>query len=229
MPPRQVGANPEIFQDAQQSQADRPDRRLCEPGVSQGQVLVAASRLIIGVSEDRSGPTGGVCLSSRDLIRQGEGRLHARKPASQLAEHSDILRSLAGEEHRESAGGGPRSREDRRLCLRSPERCCRLDLRAGSGRRQRFQPGSGRPRTPHRGRLLSRSATTSKRKRWPLVKPRAASRPRRPDVVPVAHVFQCVQRIASMSAAISLEKARICTSPSQSTPGFSGSASSSTQ
>ena len=50
-----------------------------------------------------------------ELVRQRERFMHSRKAAGQLAQHADVLRSLAGEQKRQLPGGRRRAAEDGRL------------------------------------------------------------------------------------------------------------------
>ena len=111
VPAEQVGADSEILQDPQQSQADRPDRRLGEAGLLQG----GFARLPPRVVERRGGidPIRDAAgLIEGGLVHPRERLLHPGEEARQLAEHAHVLRSLTGKQHGQRARARPGSQEE---------------------------------------------------------------------------------------------------------------------
>ena len=161
-PPDQVGPHAEVLEDPQQSQADRADRRLGEPRVAQGQLLLPRARRRRRPSGDRSGPRADLAWSPRDLVQPERAPLHARetgRPARAACRRTATL--ARGRASRAARAAARSRRRPRAVAGAAAGRGCRPARRAGS--RQRFQPRSGRGDRRSTSRSSPRSTTSSSR------------------------------------------------------------------
>ncbi len=221
-PATSVGPDAEVLEDAEQPQADRADRRLGEPRVAQGVLGSWRASLVERRGADRSGrearPSTGLAAAS--FMPASAACIAGNRQASSRS-MPDVLRPLAGEEHRQAARAAGRSRR------RPPSGAAsRAASRCRSRRASDLGPIEqlGQAIAVRSAATISRAVTMLGPERARLRAGRlgspASPRPDRPRAPPAR------ERSPPRSSA---EKARICTSPSQSIAAFSGSASSRTQ
>ncbi len=135
-----VGLNPKMFEEPEHAQAHRPQGRLGHLGRAERDLLLFS--LSVGESRVREDEVDqSPAVIQGEAIGFGQGVVDLREPASQAPEHPRVLRSLAGEEHRQAPGHGTGCVEDpfggagvsRAVAVLRATRALRSALHQGAG------------------------------------------------------------------------------------------------